>query len=66
MGFLEEWEKEVASNTYLDTKEKAKMCLSKETLEGIKITGLCKILLRDMIASIGEGTNTLYNLSQLL
>lgn len=44
MGYLDGWETSVASRENLSAKEKAKMCLSRETLEGIRITGKKRVL----------------------
>ncbi|XP_022110831.1 uncharacterized protein LOC110990247 [Acanthaster planci] len=38
VGFLKEWQQELASNPHLDPKTRSNMCLSRETLEGINIT----------------------------
>ena len=39
LGYLEEWEESVASRTGFTAKERAMMCLSRETLDGLRITG---------------------------
>jgi len=39
LGYLEEWEESVASRPGFTAKERAMMCLSRETLEGLRITG---------------------------
>ena len=42
LGYLDSWEKEVADQPGIERKEKQRMCLSKETLQGLRITGKCK------------------------
>ena len=44
LKYLEEWEREVMSLTSIDNKEKSRMLLSRETREGLKITGIVMIL----------------------
>ena len=39
LGYLSEWEKSVSSRDGFTSKEKSFMCLSRETLEGLQITG---------------------------
>jgi hypothetical protein len=39
LQYLDDWEKEAAAHTELKRKEQRKLCLSKETLLGLKITG---------------------------
>ena len=39
LKYLEEWEQEVSSIPGLGKKEQRKMCLSLETLEGMRISG---------------------------
>lgn len=39
LGYFDEWEAEITSMTTLKKKQKAAMQLSRETLEGLKITG---------------------------
>ena len=40
LGYLGEWEVEIAEVPGLDQKEQQKLCLSRETMEGLKITGM--------------------------
>ena len=40
LGYLDEWKASVASREGLTLTEEAKMCLSRETLEGLHITGM--------------------------
>ena len=40
LGYLDEWKSSVASREGLTLMEEAKMCLSRETLEGLHITGM--------------------------
>ena len=40
LGYFDEWEAEISSMTTLKKKQKAAMQLSRETLEGLKITGI--------------------------
>ena len=40
LGYFDEWEAEISSMTTLKKKQKAAMQLSRETLEGLKITGM--------------------------
>lgn len=42
LGFLHDWDEEVQSHTDVDKAEKKKMIISRETIEGIKITGTYK------------------------
>ena len=39
LGYLDEWENEISMIPGLRQKEKAKLGLSRETLEGVRITG---------------------------
>jgi hypothetical protein len=39
LGFLKDWEDQVAAIPGLDPKTRQSMCLSKETIEGFRITG---------------------------
>ena len=39
LGYLSEWEKSVKQRTGFTSSQKAMMLLSKETVEGLKITG---------------------------
>lgn len=39
LGYLDEWEAEVSARTGFTEDEKKKMTLSKETLEGLHMTG---------------------------
>ena len=40
LGYLDEWKASVASRPGLKPAEQARMCLSRETLEGLHITGM--------------------------
>ena len=50
-NFLDGWEKEVMGREGFTTTQRKKMCLSQETLEGLRITGntykFCYIVLLD-------------------
>lgn len=39
LGYISEWEREINNLPGLKSKEKQKRCLSKETMQGINITG---------------------------
>ena len=39
LGYLAEWEEEVKSQPGIDAKEKQRMWLSRETVEGLRMTG---------------------------
>ncbi len=39
LGYLAEWEKEIAETQGLKTKEKQRLGLSRETVQGLRITG---------------------------
>ena len=39
LGYLDEWEREMAGTPGLSQKEKQKLGLSRETVQGLKITG---------------------------
>jgi hypothetical protein len=39
LGYLDEWELEIRMMKKLSAAQKKKLCLSKETLEGLRITG---------------------------
>lgn len=39
LGYLKEWEEEIALQKHLTPQERNRMCLSKETLEGLRMTG---------------------------
>ena len=39
LNYFDEWDKEVAKIKGLKQKEKQRLCLSKETLQGLRITG---------------------------
>ena len=39
MQYLDEWEREVAKEKDMEDKEKSRMMLSRETREGLRITG---------------------------
>ena len=39
MGYFEEWKKEISS-LRVSSKEKQRMLISRETMEGLKITGI--------------------------
>ena len=39
LPYLNEWEESVANRTGFSKAEKSKMCLSNETMEGIRMTG---------------------------
>ena len=39
--YLRNWESEVNNSPGLTAKEKMKLLLSRETMEGLRITGLC-------------------------
>ena len=40
LGFLRDWEEECLQTNGLTMGEKRRMCLSRETLEGLRITGI--------------------------
>ena len=44
LGYLTEWETEVASLPGVKPAEKQKLTLSSEMMDGVKITGMCSIL----------------------
>ncbi len=44
LGYLAEWKASVDSRTGISDGDKARMCLSRETLEGLHITGKLKYL----------------------
>ena len=39
LGYLKEWKESVDERTGFDKKEKAKMMISRETIEGLKMAG---------------------------
>ena len=40
LGYLEEWQNSVDTRTTFTKGQKKMMCLSRETLDGLKITGI--------------------------
>ena len=44
LKYLDDWKKDADTDKNLTTTERSKMMLSRETLEGIHITGKCLIL----------------------
>lgn len=42
LGYINEWEREIASTPGLTKKEKQKLGLNRETVQGMKITGTIK------------------------
>ena len=43
LGYLHAWEASVSSRTDVSLAERDKMCLSRETLEGLRLTGVCTL-----------------------
>ena len=52
LGYLKEWKASVASREGFTPTEKARMCLSRETLEGLHITGMLIIPYRGVKTGI--------------
>ena len=44
LGYLGEWEAEIAEVPGLKEKERQKLCLSRETMESLKITGMIPVV----------------------
>ena len=40
MSYLDEWERSVAARAELSASARSRMCISRETLEGLRITGI--------------------------
>lgn len=58
LSYLAEWEESVATRSDMSLAERKKMCLSRETLEGLRLTGVFSMMCSTCTSVTHEPTCT--------